>query len=88
MTSLQFGKYFLNLFSFTGFTREFVTFLIDNRKFAQEYGKWIQQNEESLIKSAAADSKHKISLFDVKMYANMFKQIIKERLSFVCTIYL
>jgi hypothetical protein len=60
-----------------------VTFLIDNRKFAIEYWNWIQQNEESLIKAAAADTKQKISVFDVKMYSNMFKEIIKERLSYV-----
>ena len=60
-----------------------MNFLIENRRFAHDYGNWIQQNEDNLLKAAAADTRQKTSLFDVKMYANIFKQIIKEKLNCV-----
>ncbi len=70
-------------FRFTGFTREFVTFLIDNRRFAEGYTIWIQQNQEVLIRIAGTQKLLTVTAYDVKMYADMFRQIIREKLNCV-----
>jgi len=71
---------------FAGFTRKFVNFLIENKKFALDYGNWIKLNTEKMVNAATKLAKNKITSFDIRMYADMMLQSIKESQS--CVLFL
>ena len=68
---------------FAVFSREYVNFLLDHKRFVHDYAEWIQQNEASLISLAISARDTKITPFDAKVYADVFKQILKEKLNYV-----
>ena len=68
---------------FNGFTREFLLFLIDNRRFALEYRNWLQLNSENLVRAVQSQAKERVAAYDVKMYAEMLEKTIDEKLTCV-----
>ncbi len=73
----------LSTVRFHGFSREYVAFLMDNKRFSQDYGAWIQQNADNMVKMAMDQTKPKVAGYDVKMYADMLLKTIKEKLNCV-----
>lgn len=65
-----------------------MNFLLDHKNFAQGYLEWIQQNDVNLTNYAATPGTHRISPSDIKVYANVFKEILKEKISYVFIIIL
>lgn len=68
---------------FLGFSREFLKFLIGNRRFSEEYANWIETNHDTLLKQFSNLRKPKITFYDLKMYADMLLSGIKEALIYV-----
>jgi len=68
---------------FASMNRSFLTFVLDHRRFAAEYADWIKKNEATLIQYVTTAMKPKISVVDIKLYANMTNSIIQEKLTCV-----
>jgi hypothetical protein len=77
----------LHIYRFAGFTREYITFLIDHKRFSQGFLEWIQLNEENIATYGSAPGSHKFSLTGLKIYSDIFKQLIKEKLNYVFLIF-
>jgi len=72
-----------SLHRFTNFSRDYLGFLLDMKRFAYDFLDWIQQNEVNLMNFAAVPGSHKITAIDIKLYSEIFKRIIREKLSCV-----
>ena len=68
---------------FAGFSREYLSFVLDHKRFASDYLDWIQINETNIIRFASTSAAHRISVVDVMMYGDIVKRIIIEKLSCV-----
>ncbi len=68
---------------FIGFSREYLTFLLDHKRFAADFLEWIEQNEPTLATCASVSGAYKVTAADVKLYADICKRIIREKLSCV-----
>jgi hypothetical protein len=78
------GRYYVRfMVRFAVFSREYVTFLLDHKRFVSDYADWIQQNEANLITIAIAAHNDKVTPLDVKVYADIYMQILRERLNYV-----
>lgn len=85
MSTVRYISCGLLKYRFSGFTKEYITFVISHKRFAQGYLDWIQQNEGSLISFAISTTSIHLTPFETKVYADIFKQILKEKLYYVTT---
>ena len=86
-SSVRYTVSIIILNRFSNFSREFLNFLLDHRRFVSVFLDWITQNEESLIYFTSNPGTHRIASFDIRLYADIFKRIIKEKLACVMKIF-
>jgi len=63
---------------FKSFSREFLQFLLENKRFSEDYVTWIQKNSEKIIEQFDGIKDSKIISYDVKLYSDILMNIIRE----------
>lgn len=82
ISPIRYSLFLFNLYRFAKFSREYLTFLLDHKRFVQCYLDWIQKNDCLLISYATTSCSipKLVTAAEIKFYADVHKEILKEKL--------